>query len=56
LICFVEHQGSDLASGHYICYRKVGGEWFKLDDYRVTENPDDLAAAAARSYIYLYSK
>ena len=35
LLCFCEHIGSCLESGHYITYVKMHEKWYKCDDHKV---------------------
>ena len=47
LFCVIVHRGT-LDTGHYLCYIRNGGSWFKTDDRVVTRvEPAEVAAANA---------
>lgn len=55
---FIVHLGTSLNSGHYICYRKVQGEWYLFDD---GANPKRLSEeraikAAKDAYLIFYDQ
>ena len=54
LDAFVEHTGGT-NGGHYICYKKLGKQWFLVDDSRVTPRSDtQINLALKESYFHHY--
>lgn len=53
LAAVVNHDGGDLARGHYTCFVKEGGKWFVCDDTKVSPvQPDEVAKS--QGYILFY--
>jgi hypothetical protein len=54
---FVVHKGSTPASGHYVAFRKVEGDWYYFDDSRCEKVKEEAALRAAQhAYMYFFEK
>ena len=52
----VDHLGSTVNSGHYICHVKSGQLWTRCNDSEVIRGQEELQAKSKDNYYYLYSK
>ena len=51
LISIVVHQGSSLKGGHYICYFRIGNNWFENNDMAAILKPVDIMSQTIRNEI-----
>ena len=52
----MDHLGSTLNSGHYICHIKLETKWITCNDSYITESYDHMCGRSRNNYYYLYSK
>ncbi|MES2121779.1 MAG: ubiquitin carboxyl-terminal hydrolase family protein [Chlamydiota bacterium] len=56
LTSVIFHRGSELNSGHWLCYRKMGGRWYEFNDSKVNEMQDSwMRVVLQQSTIHQYS-
>jgi hypothetical protein len=51
LTSIVVHQGPTLKSGHYICYFRIGNNWFENNDMAAILKPVDIMSQTIRNEI-----
>ena len=51
LTSIVVHQGSSLKGGHYICYFRIGNNWFENNDMAAILKPVDIMSQTIRNEI-----
>ena len=54
LCAIVEHLGGG-AGGHYVCYRRRGHRWYRMDDRNVVE-VDEARVRSAQAYLLCYER
>ena len=54
LQCIIEHQGSSIRNGHYVCYFKQGENWFLVSDLYVSRV--SVEKLPKQPYICIYKK
>ncbi len=54
---FVVHKGLSAASGHYVAFRKVEGDWYYFNDSRCEKVKEEAAIRAAQhAYMYFFER
>ena len=55
LVGVVVHEGNSIKGGHYVAYVKRSGQWYRIDDLRVTK-VSTFEATHQQAYLLFYQK